>query len=423
VLSGPVAAILSIGLLAAVLGFAMVRPRGLPEALVAIPAAGVALLAGLVPPAAAARQVLALLPTLGFLAAILLLAYLAGVEGVFEWLGARLALACRGRPRRLLVLTFAAAAGTTAVLSLDATVVLLTPVVVVTATGLRLRPKPHVYACTHLANSASTLLPVSNLTNLLAFPVSGLTFAGFTALMALPWLVTLAVELGVFLWVFRADLTDRPPVAAPGGAAARPAPVTALVVLGLTLAGFGISPLLGIGEVWVATAAALAMAWRALARRAIRPGRLLVEAGPLLCLFVVGLAVVVRAVSEHVLGGTLRSLLPASAGLGDLLLAATVAAVLANLVNNLPATLMLLGALGPRPETGVLLAVLLGVNIGPNLTYLGSLATLLWRRVLSGGGIALPGREFLRLGVRTVPACLVCSVVALWVALTVTGLS
>jgi arsenical pump membrane protein len=63
-----------------------------------------------------------------------------------------------------------------------------------TATRLGVRPRPHVYACTHLANSASLLLPVSNLTNLLAFTASGLTFAGFAALMAGPWLAVLAVE-------------------------------------------------------------------------------------------------------------------------------------------------------------------------------------------------------------------------------------
>jgi arsenical pump membrane protein len=77
---------------------------------------------------------------------------------------------------------------TTAVLSLDTTVVLLTPVVFATAARLDIRAQPHVYACTHLANSASLLLPVSNLTNLLAFAATGLAFGHFAALMALPWL-------------------------------------------------------------------------------------------------------------------------------------------------------------------------------------------------------------------------------------------
>jgi arsenical pump membrane protein len=412
--SGVWAAVVSLVLLVAVLAFAMIQPRGLPEALVAVPAAGLVLVLGLVTPADAGKQAMSILPTLGFLAAILLLSYLASVDGVFDWLGGRLARACRGKPRRLLVLTFAAAAGTTAILSLDATVVLLTPVVFATATGLRLRAKPHVYACTHLANSASTLLPVSNLTNLLAFSASGLTFAGFSALMALPWLVTIGIELVVFLRFFATDLvgvSDREPET---GTAA---PVFALVVLGLTLIGFGAGPLLGLEPVWVATAAAVVLAVRGLLRRTVTPWAIVVEASPLLCLFVLGLAVVVEAVSQHLLGGALRAILPTSAGLGELLLAALIAAVLANLVNNLPATLILLSVLGPHPDTGVLLAVLLGVNIGPNATYLGSLATLLWRRVLAGKGVTPTMREFFKLGAWTVPLCLAGSVLALWCGL------
>jgi arsenical pump membrane protein len=88
---------------------------------------------------------------------------------MFEALGSGMALGARGRPRQLLAMVFLAAAATTAVLTLDATIVLLTPIVFATAARLRTNPRPHVYACSHLANTASLLLPVSNLTNLLAF--------------------------------------------------------------------------------------------------------------------------------------------------------------------------------------------------------------------------------------------------------------
>ncbi len=159
-------------LLAVVLGFALVRPHELPELMAAAPAAGLALLLGLATPASGGRQLVELGPTVAFLAAILLLGHLAAVEGVFGWLGVQLGSRSRGSPRLLLQLTFASAAITTAVLSLDATVVLLTPVVLATARSLRIRARPHVYACAHLANSGSLLLPVSNLTNLLAFAKS-----------------------------------------------------------------------------------------------------------------------------------------------------------------------------------------------------------------------------------------------------------
>lgn len=409
-----VAELVGVGLLLAVLVFAIVRPRGLPEAVAAVPAAGVVLLLGYVGPGQAWGRTLELLPTIGFLGAILVLAHLVDNEGVFTWLGCRLASACRGRPRRLLALTFAAAAGTTAVLSLDATVVLLTPVVLATAATLRVRAKPHAYACTHLANSASTLFPVSNLTNLLAFGATGLSFLSFTRLMALPWLVAIGVELLVFLWFFRDDLAGTADV---DELPDRDTPVFALVVLGVVLLGFGLTSLVGLPPVWVALGGALVLGVRGVVRRTTTVQAVLGEVSPLFLLFVLGLAIVVLAVADHGLGRALAQIVPTGQGLPELLWAAGIAALLANLLNNLPATLVLLSALGDHPRPGIVLAVLLGVNLGPNATYVGSLATLLWRRVLAGRGHTPRIGEFLRLGAATVPLSLVAAVVALWLTL------
>jgi arsenical pump membrane protein len=153
--------------------------------------------------------------------------------------------ASRGRPVALLALVSVVGSAVTAVLSLDATVVLLTPAVFTAVARLRLRPKPHVYACTHLANSASLLLLVSNLTNLLALRASGLSFARFGALMALPWLAAIGVEWLVLRRRFAADLVGRGRAAAdPAGGAA---PRYAMAVLALTLAGFAVTSAVGLG--------------------------------------------------------------------------------------------------------------------------------------------------------------------------------
>ncbi len=110
---------------------------------------------------------------------------------------------------------------------------------------------------------------------------------------------------------------------------------------------------------------------------------------------------------------------PTGTSLPALLALAVIAALLANLINNLPATLVLLAALGTGPAAGAVLAVLIGVNVGPNLTYTGSLATLLWRRVLHSKGHRPSLGRFTVLGLLTVPACLVLGTAALWVALAI----
>ncbi len=400
-------------LLAGVLAFAVGRPRGLPEAVVAVPAALLVVAAGLLPWRDALAEVRALGPTVGFLAAVLVLAHLAGAHGVFRYAGAIAARFSGDRSQRLLVAVFAAAALITAVLSLDATVVLLTPVVFATAARTGARPRPYAYASAHLANSASLLLPVSNLTNLLAFAASGLTFLGFAAAMALPWLAVIAAEYAAFRWFFRADLAA-PADPVPDGPAPS-APRYALAVLGLTLAGFAAAEPVGVHPAWVAVAGAIALA----VPRRVGPATLLREANPAFCAFVPALGVVVLAVREHGLDRVVAALVPAGDGLPQLLAVAALAAVLANLLNNLPATLVLIPAVASSP--GLLLAVLIGVNVGPNLTYVGSLATLLWRQILHTRDAAPDAGEFLRLGLLAVPAALVAGVLALWAGLRLTG--
>lgn len=419
-LNAPIAESLSVIALLAVLAWAVTKPFGWTEAIAAVPAALLVIATGAISSTAALAEARRLAPVIGFLAAVLVLAQLCDEEGLFRACGAWMAHRSDGQPRLLLVQVFIVASITTAVLSLDATVVLLTPVVFATATRSRMRVRPHIYACTHLANSASLLLPVSNLTNLLAFSTSGLSFGKFTALMALPWLSVIGIEYVMISRYFAADLSVGIQAEQANAGTETDFPVFPLVIVALTLAGFAITSAVGVNPAWAAFTGAAVLAVRALAQHRIRPSTLVRAADIPFMVFVLSLGLVVQAVVSNGLGGALRPLLPGGTSLPALLAIAVLAAVLANLVNNLPAVLVLLPLVSPS-GAGAVLAVLLGVNVGPNLTYTGSLATLLWRRVVRQHGSTPSLREFTTLGLLTVPLGLVIAVLALWVSLHVLG--
>lgn len=419
--------VLPVLLVGAVLAFAIVRPRGLPEAVLAVPAAGLALLLGVVGLDGALREIRELAPTVAFLAAILALAHLADRRGVFRWIAGVLHRRSAASPVRLLGAVFVTAALTTAVLSLDATVVLLTPVVIAAARRAGFSARPTSYAVAHLSNSASTLLPVSNLTNLLVFSATGLSFLHFSALMAGPWVVAIVVELLVFRWFFRDDLRGGGTAMTAVADDARdgtpsdetPAPVFALGVIACALVGFAVSGAVGVEPVWVAAAAAVVLAVPAVRAGETTPTAVVRALDLWFCVFVFALGIVVAGLADGPVGSWVAGLLPTSTSLPSLLLIAAIAAVASNVLNNLPATLLLLAALTASGAASVpaLLALLIGVNLGPNLTYVGSLAIMLWRRVARAEQEPVSLRTFTALGVLTTPVTLVAATLALWAAL------
>jgi arsenical pump membrane protein len=408
--------VLALVALAATLAIAIAQPPWLPEAVVAIVLAAGLVAVGGVSVQHARQTVDHLAPTIGFLAALLLLADGCRREGLFRALGNLMARGSHDSPRRLLALVFGVASTVTIALGLDPTIVLLTPVVLATATRLRMSPEPDVFATAHLANSASLLLPVSNLTNLLVFNLTGLSFARFGALMLLPTLAAIAVEWLVLNRFFAAEL-GRPSQRESETAAAH-FPRLALGTLIATLAGFLIGSPFGVPPIWVAAAGAVAITVPALVRRAEGVVDVVRALDPSFLGFVLGLGVIVVVASDNGLATAVRSVLPSGTSLPSLLGIAAVSALLANLVNNLPAILVV-GPVAAASGDAAVAAALVGVNVGPNLTYAGSLATLLWRRILQAEDIDVNLGDFLRLGALTVPAALAASTLLLWLGVQV----
>jgi arsenical pump membrane protein len=170
----------------------------------------------------------------------------------------------------------------------------------------------------------------------------------------------------------------------------------------------------------VALGGASVLAVRSLSRRHTTVAEIVRSVHVSFLVFVPPLGVVVQAVMLNGMDKAMSPVLPSGSGLPALLAIAGIAAALANVVNNLPATLVLLPLVALSGPVAIL-AVLIGVNIGPNLTCVGSLSNLLWRRVLRQHGVDAGVGEYTRLGLCTVPTALVVAVVALWASVRLLG--
>jgi len=259
-----------------------------------------------------------------------------------------------------------------------------------------------------------------NLTNLLVVDRLRLPFWPFAWTMAIPNAVAVAANIALFLWLFRDRLqkTLVPPAALAITGFHDPFFRRSLAVLGLVLAGLFLSGL-GARPLWpVALAGALVLLCAARAAGVPVAGAVMREVPWSLFPFVWGMAAIVRGVEHAGLTTELaRFVLGHSGGsVGDLVAAGGISALGANLFNNIPMTLVMLGVLagGARPELGGLVAAtLIGVNIGPALIPVGSLATILWLAIVRRRGIDVPVLQYLRISAVTVPLVLAAALAAL----------
>jgi len=368
----------------------------------------VAVLTGVLPAEALSGLVERTGPILAFVVAVTVVAELASEAGVFTVVAERAAVWGRGRTAVLWLLVVLLAVLSTVFLSLDTTAVLLTPVVVLLAAHVKVSPLPFAMATVWLANCASLLLPVSNLTNLLAERRLGVDGPlEFAALTALPALVAAAVPVLVLAVRYRRELAGR-------YSAGERTPVEDRVLL----VGSGavvalLLPALVSGlEVWIPATAAAAVLVVLFAVRRPRALRALLLPWQLV-VFAAGLFVAMEAAHQLGLGAALAVVAGQGGGVADLLRLAGSGAVAANLVDNLPAYL----ALEPVAADPVrLVALLIGVNAGPLITPWASLATLLWHQRLTAMGVRISWAQYALLGLVAVVPTVGGAVLALALA-------
>lgn len=416
----------------------LVRPRNLDTGAAAMIGAALALGAGVIT-LADVRTVAGIIwdATFALIAIIVISAVLDGA-GFFRWAALWMARWAGGDGRAIFTAVILLGAFVSTLFTNDATVLILTPIVyeMLVALGFDQRQiLPYMIACGFVADSMSIPLAVSNLTNMITARFFGLGFGRFALLMLVPTVVCLGVTLLVLRWYYRRDLPARYDPAAladPGTAVRDPflfrAGLTVLVTM--VLAFFLNSLLLDVPVSYVISAGAAALLAASLKNRVVQPVAVLRRAPWHVVLFALGMYLVVYGLGRAGLTGWTAHLINWMAGHGAL--AAVVGtgllvALLSSLMNNLPG--VMLGCLaiaaasvgeGPLRE-GLILANVVGSDIGPKLTPIGSLATLIWLHNLQQKGMTVTWQYYLKVGLVITPPVLLATLLGLWGVVSLLG--
>ena len=395
----------------------LLRPRRIAEAYWACGGGTLLILIRLIPLPQAAHAVFEGLDVYLFLTGMMILAELAREEGVFDWVADVAAQHARNSPGRLFGLIYLVGTLVTALLSNDATAVVLTPAVLAVVRRAKVDPKPYLLACAFIANAASFVFPISNPANLVIFDQHMPPLGMWLRIFLLPSSASILLTFLCLRWVSRKELrgemrgdVKRVLLSTEGKLA-----LVGLAIAAATLvssSALGLS--LGAPTCCAGIFAMAVVAWR---DRSI-PLKVAKGVSWSVLPLVAGLFVIVEALQN---AGLLRLGLT---GLRELAAtttwvakgtAALVVALVSNGMNNLPVGLMSGAAIRHAQETSVVAhAILIGVDLGPNLSVTGSLATILWLIALRREKVEITAWEFFKIGMIAMPVALIGSLLVLW---------
>jgi arsenical pump membrane protein len=389
------------------------RPKDWPEAVWACLGAFILVSSGLLPLPQAGAAVAKGTDVYLFLTGMMLLSELARREGVFDWLAALAVAAAKGSRARLFTLVYLVGIVVTVFLSNDATAVVLTPAVYAAVKKARTNALPYLLICAFIANAASFVLPISNPANLVVYGSKLPALLSWLRVFLAPSLCSILATWVALRWVLRKELQGKVEDGGEIEALSRSGRSAAWGIAGtgailITASGFGLE--LGLPTCVSAIIAVLATT-RAKGRDLWEIGR---SVSWSVLPLVAGLFALVEALNRagalYDIGNMLRwcAGLPREAG-G--LAASFGIAGLSNVMNNLPSGLMAGGALqSVKVPAFIRDAVLIGVDLGPNLSVTGSLATVLWLIALRREGEQISGWQFFKTGLIVMPPALLLSV-------------
>ena len=418
----------TIGLLT--LGSIMTRPYRWSEARIAMAGAGALLLLGLIRPADAARTLLRDWNTFLFFLGMMGLSALAETAGLFDWLAAEAARFARQSAARLFLNVFLLGTLITMIFSNDATALILTPVVYVLVTRLRLPVLPYLFACTFIADSASFLLPISDPINVIIMSHFPLDLLTFLRLLLLPSLVVIAINVGIFYLLYRKQLRGSFDIAhLPTAEKAVKHKayfrytlwVLAFVAPSYVIASAFQFPLSVVAVAGASLLLAGALFWKRTTLLEACKGISWPIVG-----FIAGMFVVVRAIEDtgltHKLGNLLLHL-SRGTSFGAVMVGTFGSALGTNLINNVLMAVVMNSSLGsiqhaaPAIRNGFIAATMFGCDLGPNLTTVGSLATILWLLILQQRDVDVSGLDYFKVGVVVTPLMLLVGAFTIWLCL------